>query len=155
MAGLEQARVLTGTLTLTPNEAASHGLQLKMDGVRRTAFELLSHPGIDLGRLAAIWPELGGFDRFAAEQIEIEATYAVYLARQNADIASVRRDEAVAVPADLDFDAMPGLSNEIRAKLAAVRPATLGQAERIEGMTPAALTLLLAEIRRHDGRRAA
>jgi tRNA uridine 5-carboxymethylaminomethyl modification enzyme len=155
MAGLEQARALTSGLSLTPNEAASHGLHIKMDGVRRTAFELLSYPGIDLARLSAIWPELGGFSRFAAEQIEIEATYAVYLDRQNADIASVRRDEAIAVPTDLDFAAMPGLSNEIRAKLNAVRPATLGQAERIEGMTPAALTLLLAEIRRHDGRRAA
>jgi tRNA uridine 5-carboxymethylaminomethyl modification enzyme len=155
MAGLEQARALTSGLSLTPNEAASHGLHIKMDGVRRTAFELLSYPGIDLARLSAIWPVLGGFSRFAAEQIEIEATYAVYLDRQNADIASVRRDEAVTVPADLDFAAMPGLSNEIRAKLSAVRPATLGQAERIEGMTPAALTLLLAEIRRHDGRRAA
>jgi tRNA uridine 5-carboxymethylaminomethyl modification enzyme len=155
MAGLEEARRLTRALSITPNQAARHGLHLKFDGVRRTAFELLSHPGIDFEALCRVWPELGRLDRFASEQITTEATYAVYLERQNADIAGVRRDEQVAVPSDLDFGGMAGLSNELRDKLNEVRPATLGQAGRIEGMTPAALALLLAEIRRHDGRQAA
>ena len=152
---LEAARRLTRSLSITPNEAAGHGIHLKHDGVRRTAFDLLSHPDIDLHALVRVWPELAGIDRFASEQVETEAKYAVYLDRQNEDIAGVRRDEQVAVPEDLDFARMAGLSNELRDKLGAVRPTTLGQAARIEGMTPAALALLLAEIRRHDGRRAA
>ncbi len=151
---LEEARALCRSLTLTPNEAGRHGIHLNRDGVRRTAFDLLSYPDIDLGVLARVWPQLGELDRFASEQIEIEARYAVYLDRQNDDIGSLRRDEAVAIPADIDYGALAGLSNELREKLALVRPASLAQAGRIEGMTPAALTLVLAEARR-QGRHAA
>ncbi|MBX3553284.1 MAG: tRNA uridine-5-carboxymethylaminomethyl(34) synthesis enzyme MnmG [Pseudolabrys sp.] len=151
---LEEARALCRSLTLTPNEAGRHGIHLNRDGVRRTAFDLLSYPDIDLGVLARVWPQLGELDRFASEQIEIEARYAVYLDRQNDDIGSLRRDEAVAIPADIDYGALAGLSNELREKLALVRPASLAQAGRIEGMTPAALTLVLAEARRR-GRQAA
>ena len=152
---LDRARALTASLSLTPSEGARHRLHVNLDGVRRSAFDLLSYPDIDVARLAAIWPELRRLDRFAREQIEIEAKYAVYLERQAADIARVRRDESIAIPADIDLAALPGLSNEIREKLGACRPSTLAQAARIDGMTPAALALLLAEVKRGGGRRAA
>src|SRR5262249_42791090 len=130
-AALRDARQLARALTLTPNEAARHGLQLNRDGVRRTAFDLLGHPGVNVARLSVIWPEFGRLDRFVSEQIEIDAKYAVYLARQQNDIESFRRDEAVALDA-VAFDDLAGLSNELREKLTAVQPATLGQASRID-----------------------
>ncbi len=154
LSSLEEARALLSGLSLTPTEAARHGIHLNRDGVRRTAFELLSYPGIDLQTLKPVWPELAGLGRFASEQVQIEAKYAVYLDRQDADIAALRKDEGVTLPESLDFAALLGLSNELRSKLAAARPATLGKASRIEGMTPAALALLLAEVKR-GGRRAA
>jgi tRNA uridine 5-carboxymethylaminomethyl modification enzyme len=155
MAGLQRARDLVQRLSLTPNEARRHDLMVNLDGARRTAFELLAYPDIDMARLVRIWPELGGIDPYAGSQIEIEATYSVYLERQQTDIASLERDEAIAIPVDADFSRLAGLSNEIREKLGRVRPATLGQAARIDGMTPAALALMLAEIKRRGGRRAA
>ncbi len=145
---LEGARQLARSLSIGPSEAEGHGLALNRDGVRRTAYELLSYPDMSLARLAAIWPELGSFDRVTETALETEALYAVYLDRQDADIAAFRRDEARALPADLDYTAVTGLSNEIRQKLAAVRPATLGQAGRIDGVTPASLTLLIAYLRK-------
>jgi tRNA uridine 5-carboxymethylaminomethyl modification enzyme len=150
---LAAARALADRLRLTPAEAARHELHLNQDGIRRSALDLLAHPGIDVARLSAIWPELGRLPRFAAEQIEIDAKYAVYLERQRADIDSVRRDEAISLET-IAFDGLAGLSNELREKLAATRPATLGQAARIDGMTPAALALLLAEVKRGRARRA-
>jgi tRNA uridine 5-carboxymethylaminomethyl modification enzyme len=155
MLAMDEARALCRGLTVTPNEAARHGIQLNRDGARRSAYELLSYPDIDLARLSSIWPELSRIDRFAAERIESEARYAVYLDRQSADIDSLRRDDAATLPADLDFTSMSGLSIELREKLTAARPATLGQASRIEGMTPAALALILSEARRGSARRAA
>ena len=145
---LERARALTRDLSLTPDQAKRHGIHVNRDGARRTAFELLAYPEIDMGRLAVVWPELAGLDRFASEQTEIEAKYAVYLDRQTADIAGLRRDDALALPDEVDFSEISGLSNELREKLAAVRPATLGQAGRIDGMTPAALALILAAAKR-------
>jgi tRNA uridine 5-carboxymethylaminomethyl modification enzyme len=150
---LAEARTLARSLTLTPNEAARHGLHVNRDGVRRSAFELLTYPDVDMARLGAIWSELAAIDRFVAEQIEIDARYSVYLERQDADIAAFRRDEAVGLPEELDYGGLAGLSNELREKLDTVRPATLGQAARIEGMTPAALTLLLAEAKRRSATR--
>jgi tRNA uridine 5-carboxymethylaminomethyl modification enzyme len=155
MADLERARVLTDELSLTPNEAGAFGIQVNHDGVRRTAFELLSRPEIGLKALAKVWPELGRLSRFASDQIETEAKYAVYLERQESDIESLRRDEAVALDANTDYAAISGLSNELRDRLMAVRPATLGQAGRLEGMTPAALALILAAMRKGKGRAAA
>jgi tRNA uridine 5-carboxymethylaminomethyl modification enzyme len=149
---LADARSLAQGLTITPNEAERHGLHLNLDGIRRTAFELLAYPDIDAGKLARIWPELARLDRFASEQIEIEAKYSVYLDRQNADIESLRRDEGVGLSQELDYDSLAGLSSELRDKLGAARPVTLGQAARIEGMTPAALTLLLVETKRQSSR---
>ena len=110
----------------------------------RNGHELLARPDVTMETLAAIWPELATLDQFVSEQIEIDAKYAVYLDRQQADIDGIRKEEAVDLPEDLDIDGIAGLSNEIKEKLRRVRPATLGQAGRIDGMTPAALALLLA-----------
>ena len=154
-AALAEARRLVESLSLTPNEAARHGLALNHDGVRRSAYELLGRPDVDMAVLRGIWPELAGIDRFVSEQIEIEARYRVYLDRQSADIEAFRKEEGIALPADIAYSGMAGLSNELREKLALARPATLGQAARIDGMTPAALMLVLGEARRGRGRDAA
>jgi tRNA uridine 5-carboxymethylaminomethyl modification enzyme len=148
MAALDAARALAHSLSITPNEAAKRGLELNRDGQRRSAFELLSYPDLGVPDLAAIWPELGRLPASVAEQIEIDAKYAVYLDRQAADVAAFRRDETLALPFDLDYAAIAGLSNELKQKLGAIRPRTLGQAGRIDGMTPAALALLAVNLRR-------
>ncbi len=147
MAELDGVREQLAALTLTPNEAQKHGIAIRQDGVRRTAFELLALPDVDVEDLVGIWPDLALSSRKIREQIEIDAQYAGYLGRQEADILAFRRDEALALPAGLDYGAIIGLSNEMRQKLAAIRPATLGQAARIDGVTPAALTLVLAYVR--------
>ena len=154
-AALAEARRLAESLSLTPNEAVRHGLALNHDGVRRSAYELLGRPDVDMAVLRGIWPELAGIDRFVSEQIEIEARYRVYLDRQSADIEAFRKEEGIALPAEIAYSGMAGLSNELREKLALARPATLGQAARIDGMTPAALMLVLGEARRGRGRDAA
>ncbi len=152
---LESARAKLETLSLTPNEAARHGLTLNQDGRRRSAFELLAYPDIGFGQLAAIWPELDGIDLKIANQVAVDARYAAYVERQEADVEALRRDEATVIPANLDIAAISGLSNELRQKLLANRPATLAQAARIDGMTPAALLLLRALIRRQRSVRSA
>jgi tRNA uridine 5-carboxymethylaminomethyl modification enzyme len=152
---LQAARALADSLSITPNEAAKHGISLNHDGQRRTAFGLLSYPTFGLSELARIWPQFASLDPKIASQLEIDAKYAVYLDRQTADIASYRRDESFELPEELDYAALKGLSNEIRQKLQALRPTTIGQAGRIDGITPAALTLLVAHVRRAKGRPAA
>ena len=147
---LDGARARLDALALTPSQAAGHGISLNRDGIRRTAFQLLAYPEIEWRDLAAIWPDLAAVPPQVADRLKTDATYAVYLDRQNADIAAFRRDEAVRLPAGLDYAAISGLSNEMRTKLETVRPGTLGQAARIEGVTPAALTLLAAHARRGD-----
>ena len=147
-AELTSARRQLDALGLTPDAAARHGLRVNRDGVRRSAFALLSLPGIDMAALARIWPDLGALAPTVATQLETDAHYAVYLDRQTADIAAFRRDEELGLPDALDYARLPGLSTEIRARLAAVRPRTMGQAGRIEGVTPVALTLLAAHARR-------
>ncbi len=147
-AALNAARTMARALTLTPSEAARHGLALRKDGQRRSAFELLSYPDIGIGDLARIWPRFGEFDRKIAEQLEIDAKYEVYLSRQAADVESYRRDDSLVLPEDIDYVALRGLSNEVRQKLQTHRPRTIGQAGRIDGITPAALTLLVAHTRR-------
>jgi tRNA uridine 5-carboxymethylaminomethyl modification enzyme len=139
-------------LTLSPSQAAKAGLELNRDGVRRTAFELLSYPHISFERLQEIWPELASVGDPEAERLKTDATYAVYLERQASDLAAHQRDESLVLAEGIAFDALPGLSNEIKAKLDRVRPRTLGQAGRIEGVTPAALTLLAAHVRRSQPR---
>ena len=150
LSALRAARSMAELHSLTPNEAARHGLALRQDGQRRSAFELLAHPWIGVIHLKKVWPCFGEIEAKIAEQLEIDAKYAVYLKRQAADVASYRRDESLALPDDLDYDGLPGLSNEVRAKLKAHRPRTIGQAGRIDGMTPAALTLLAVHLRRQD-----
>jgi tRNA uridine 5-carboxymethylaminomethyl modification enzyme len=140
------ARARMAELNLTPNDAAKRGMAIRQDGVRRSANDLLSLPDVEFSTLVAIWPELGGFAPEIVEQLEIDAHYAGYLDRQEADILAFRRDESRALPADLDYGAVNGLSTEARLKLEAIRPATLGQAGRIQGVTPAALTLVLAHV---------
>ncbi len=142
-------------MRLPPTSLRRHGLAVNADGVPRSAAELLAHPGIDVARLAAIWPELGGIPADIAEQLEIDARYAGYLERQARDIAAFRRDESLLLPDSLDYATVGSLSAEIRGKLASARPATLGAASRISGVTPAALVALLQHVKRRPEPRAA
>lgn len=146
---LRQARARAAELTLTPNVAQKAGLPVKADGVVRNLTQLLAYPSIDRDSLAPIWPEILTWPSDIWEQVEIDAAYAGYLDRQAADAAAFRRDENLRLPAGLDYAAVGGLSNEVREKLSTVKPLTLGQAARIEGVTPGALTALLAHVRRH------
>jgi tRNA uridine 5-carboxymethylaminomethyl modification enzyme len=147
-AALTDGRRLLENLSLTPSEAARHGLDINKDGRRRTAFELLAQPGLGIARLAAIWPKLALMPAPIADQLAVDARYAPYVERQAEDVAVLRRDEAVALPPELDFRAMSGLSAELQQKLTRQRPATLAQASRIDGMTPAALLLILAHAKK-------
>ena len=126
----------------------ANGLRHPSDGQRRSAFEILSSPDTAADDLARIWPKFGEFAPDILKQVEIDAKYAVYLDRQTADVDAYRRDESLLLPGDLDYDTVVGLSNECRQKLASARPYTLGQASRVDGLTPAALTLLAAHLRR-------
>jgi|SRR5579862_1077361 len=155
MAELDAARVMARAQTVTPSEAARHGVALRKDGQRRSAFELLSYPDIGIADVARIWPAFAQLPHKIAEQIETDAKYDVYLSRQAADVESYRRDESLVLPDDIDYAALPGLSNEVRHKLQTRRPRTIGHAGRIDGITPAALTLLVAHMRRHGHRPAA
>jgi tRNA uridine 5-carboxymethylaminomethyl modification enzyme len=152
---LADGRRLLNTLSLTPNEAARHGLEINRDGRRRTAFELLAHSGIDLVCLAAIWPELGRLAPTIAGQLAVDARYASYVDRQEADVVAFRKEESVRIPADFDYASLVSLSTEVRQKLEALRPATVAQAARMEGITPAALMLLVAHLRKGPARRSA
>jgi len=144
---LEAARAQMSALSLTPNEAARHGVEMNRDGVRRTAAQLLAFPQVEFATLRRIWPELGSLTPEIVEQLEIDAAYAGYLDRQEADILAFRREEGLTLPADVDYSAIKGLATEAAQKLAHIQPATLGQAARIDGVTPAALTLVLAYVR--------
>ncbi|MGE0603240.1 MAG: tRNA uridine-5-carboxymethylaminomethyl(34) synthesis enzyme MnmG, partial [Xanthobacteraceae bacterium] len=148
---LRAAREAADAVSVTPNEAAHSGIALNHDGQRRTAFELLSYASITRDQVAKIWPGIAALAPAIAEQLEIDAKYSVYLERQREDAERFRRDESLGLPETMDFEAIPGLSNELRAKLKTVRPRTLGHANRIEGMTPAALGLLALHARRKAG----
>jgi len=152
MAALAAAKALAKSLTMTPNEAAKHGLALNRDGHRRSAFELLAYPEIEWEGLRGIWPELSAVDPSIAVHLEIDAKYDVYLKRQTADVDAFRRDEGL-VLTDIDYADVPGLSNEARSKLEAARPRTVGQAGRLDGLTPAALGILAAYLRREARRK--
>jgi tRNA uridine 5-carboxymethylaminomethyl modification enzyme len=145
---LDEARARLDAVSLTPKEAARQGLEVKQDGRRRTAFELLALPGVDVTRLAAIWPELGAIAPKVAEQVAVDARYAPYLERQAADVEALRRDEAVVIPPGFVFEGISGLSKELTGKLTRARPTTLAAAAKIDGMTPAALMLVLAWVKR-------
>ena len=152
-AALKDARASAEALNVTPNEAARYGLELRRDGQRRSAFDLLSYPDIGVADIARIWPRFGELDPKIAGQLEIDAKYAVYLDRQAADVESYRRDEALALGDDIDFETLPGLSNEVRHKLQTHKPRTIGHASRLDGITPAALTLLAAYVHRERRKR--
>jgi tRNA uridine 5-carboxymethylaminomethyl modification enzyme len=155
MIRIAEARGLLKRLTVTPSEAQKKGLPVNQDGIRRSAFDLLSYPDVTYERLIAVWPELETVDPAIAEQVATDALYAVYLDRQQADIDALKRDEALEIPDGFDYEAITGLSNEVRQKLIDIRPATLGQASRMDGMTPAALTLVLSHLKRPNQRGAA
>ena len=148
LAALTEARQRLMALRMTPRALQRHGVAVNEDGIPRSAAELLAHPGIDLARLAQVWPELAAIAPAIAEQLEIDARYAGYLERQERDIAAFRRDEALLLPQDLDYASVGSLSREICDKLAAARPATLGAAARISGVTSAALVALLKHVKR-------
>jgi len=150
---LAAARVRAHELSLTPNEAARHGLKVNQDGKRRNLLELLSYPAISWADMSGIFPELGKLGKDIAEQIEIDAVYHGYIDRQQADIVAFRNDEGVRIPAGFDYASVGGLSNEVREKLERAEPATLGGAARIEGVTPGALTAVLARLKRLERER--
>lgn len=147
-ASLNEARLLLESLSATPAQARAVGITVRDDGRRRSGMALLGYRDVGTAELRSIWPELGRLSDEVMSQVAIDAHYAGYLDRQQADIAALRRDEALAIPVSLDYDSLSGLSNEMREKLKAHRPHSLGAAGRIPGVTPAALTLLLAHVQR-------
>jgi len=149
---LEEARQWARSTNMTPNEAARHGLKINQDGRRRSIIDLLSLPHVSLDDLAPIWPQIGKFTDVVAEQLEIDAMYDAYLERQNADIVAFKKDESLRLAVNLPYDQVPGLSNEVRQKLIEAKPATLGQAGRIEGVTPASLAVLLAWLKKKNSK---
>ncbi|TPN69117.1 tRNA uridine-5-carboxymethylaminomethyl(34) synthesis enzyme MnmG [Mesorhizobium sp. B1-1-1] len=147
---LAEARRLALGVKLTPNEAARHGLEVNRDGVRRSAYELLAYPGVDVAWLARIDGNFGTIDARTAERLETEAKYSVYLDRQKSDVAQIRHEESRLIPESLDFAEVPGLSNELKQKMHARRPRSVADAQRMEGMTPAALAIIVAHIRHSE-----
>ena len=145
---LARAQTVSRETRFTPGEAGRLGIRVNADGQRRSLRDLLSFPGVPLDTFLPVRPEIAGWSRQVREQVEIDAAYAGYLDRQAADAEALRREEALALPVDLDYAAIGGLSNEVREKLALVQPRTLGQAQRIEGRTPGALTALLSHVKK-------
>ena len=145
---LARAHAVSRETTFTPKEAGALGIRVNADGQRRSIRDLLSFPGVTLEAFLPVRPEIAGWSRRVRQQVEIDAGYAGYLDRQAADAEALRREETLALPVDLDYAAIGGLSNEVREKLTLVRPRTLGQAGRIEGMTPGALTALLSHVKK-------
>ncbi|MBB6260799.1 tRNA uridine 5-carboxymethylaminomethyl modification enzyme [Paenochrobactrum gallinarii] len=146
---LISARELAQTINISPNLAATHGLHLNHDGVRRSVYDLLSYPTIDMDRIISIWPDFSNFSEVTREALQTEAQYAVYLDRQKNDIVAMERDEKLHIPESLNYAGISGLSNELKQKLESRKPATIAEAQRVEGMTPAAVALLIAQIRKH------
>jgi tRNA uridine 5-carboxymethylaminomethyl modification enzyme len=145
---LAAARMMARSLRATPPQLTAHGIRVSQDGVARSAMDLLAFPGVDMALLAGVWPALAAIEPTIAEQLEIDALYASYIERQDSDILAYRRDEALRLPVDLDYGTVGSLSTEVREKLEAARPATLGAASRISGVTPAALVALLRHVKR-------
>ncbi|TGS09976.1 tRNA uridine-5-carboxymethylaminomethyl(34) synthesis enzyme MnmG [Mesorhizobium sp. M2E.F.Ca.ET.209.01.1.1] len=144
---LDEARALAKSVTWTPNEAARHGLEINKDGVRRSAYELLAHPGVDMAWLSRVEPRFAALDAKTAERLETEAKYSVYLDRQQADVAQIRHEESRLIPEGIDFADVPGLSNELKQKMKTRQPRSIADAQRMEGMTPAALAIIVAHVR--------
>jgi len=150
MQRLDAARELARSVAMTPNEAARHGLEINRDGVRRSGYELLAYPDVDVAWLARIEPRFGAIDAKTAERLETEAKYSVYLDRQKSDVAQIRHEESRLIPETVDFAGVPGLSNELKQKMAVRRPRSIADAQRMEGMTPAALAIIVAHVRHHE-----
>ena len=144
--------VFAKSVSLTPSEAQKVGLAINQDGVRRSAFELLSHPNVSLAQLTAIWPAFNQYDAGSLETLDTNARYSVYLLRQQAEVDQIRREENRSIPNDLNYQGITGLSNELKQKLQARRPASLAEVQRIDGITPAAVALVLAHARQVEGR---
>ena len=155
MEALNSATEKLNAAVFTPKEAIEAGLKVSQDGAKRTAFQLLSFPDMDFSKIMPLVPELADTDPEIQKQIERDALYSNYLARQARDIELLRRDEAQKIPSDFDYDALTGLSNELKGKLKAARPESLAQAARLDGMTPAGLTLILGRLRRDETKRRA
>jgi tRNA uridine 5-carboxymethylaminomethyl modification enzyme len=155
MERLESARADLSARTLTPSEARRHDIAVSQDGQRRSAFDLLGIPDVDFDRIIAVWPELAAISPETREQLTRDAMYARYTDRQASDAEALRRDEALQIPQGFDYAGLSGLSGELKAKLQRFRPASIAQAGRIEGMTPAALVLILAILKRDERKRAA
>jgi len=151
---LDSARAMLRSLDTTPNEARRAGLMINLDGQRRTAYDLLSYPDFGMADIAKVWPEIAALDGKIAEAMDIEASYAVYMKRQAVDIADIKRDEDRLIPVDFDYSQLSGLSNELKQKLQRAEPYNIAQAAKIDGMTPAAISLLLVHLRRADMARA-
>jgi len=149
---LRVSRETLKTLTLTPNQANAYGLNLNQDGIRRTALDLLTYNHIEFDQLTSIWPELKNIPKNIITQLEIEAMYSGYLSKQEEDILTFKREEEMTIPEDFDYDPLPSLSNEIKLKLKKTRPATIGSASRIQGMTPAAIITLMSQVRKYSSR---
>ncbi|UNE55615.1 tRNA uridine-5-carboxymethylaminomethyl(34) synthesis enzyme MnmG [Bartonella machadoae] len=145
---LDQARSICQALFLTPKEASAYGLQVNQDGVRRSAYDFLAYPHITIECLSQFWPQLQSIDSKTVESLEIEAQYAVYLERQAQDIASLQRDERLEIPSSLDIQSISGLSNELKTKIQQLSPRSIADAQKIDGMTPAALSLIITYIQR-------
>jgi tRNA uridine 5-carboxymethylaminomethyl modification enzyme len=154
LAELDAARALLGACVASPSALATRGLAVNLDGLPRSAFDLLAHPQVDRSQMLAVWPELAGVAPGVLDQVAVDALYAGYIQRQDADVEAYRRDVALRLPDDLDYGQVGSLSTEVREKLKSARPANLGAAARIPGMTPAALVALLRHVRR-DSRRSA
>ncbi|MEE9411647.1 MAG: tRNA uridine-5-carboxymethylaminomethyl(34) synthesis enzyme MnmG, partial [Methylococcales bacterium] len=144
---LDSARSKLRSMSVTPNIAQKFGVEIAQDGKHRNGFELLSFKDVSIEKVVEIWPELQDVNYDSMVQLEIEAGYSVYLDRQEADIVAIKKDEALVIPSDFSYENISGLSNEIKSKLETILPDNLGQASRIDGITPAALTLLLAHIK--------
>jgi tRNA uridine 5-carboxymethylaminomethyl modification enzyme len=147
---LDRCRDALKERSLSPNAARAHGIDINLDGQRRSAYELLSRADIEFTTLATVWPEIGYPPKRTAEALKIEASYSVFLGRQEADISEIRREESRHIPSDLDYHVLPGLSNELKQKLSHSRPANIAQAAKLEGMTPAATSLILLAVKRHN-----
>ena len=135
-------------LNITPSKAEKFGIKIAKDGVFRTAEEILTHKGVDMKKIRLIWPEIIDNGNEIDEQIEINSHYRGYLKKQEADILAFKRDENLSIPDNIDYDQFSGLSNEVKAKFKEIRPKTMGQALRIDGITPAAVYILLSHVKR-------
>lgn len=145
---VSEAMELLTSLSVTPNEARAAGLQVNQDGIRRTGFELLAYPNLDIGSLERLWPQLAGISPSVRKAVENDARYHVYLGRQSAEIQMLKAEESRQLPGMVDYEAIPGLSAELKARLASIKPVSLGQAARVEGMTPTALAILLSHVQK-------